>query len=133
MRGSGLPTCSAPTCSTPTGSATRRGPTPPTRTSPTRSVARPPDRFWRRRTRVSWGLATPRPRFSEQQIGEAVVVPVAGAEPCLGSVRVADEQVQVVLPRVADAAVDLDAVLGRTRGGGAGRRLRHVCRPVPVG
>ena len=48
-------------------------------------------------------------RYAEQQIGEAVVVPRRRAEPVLGAVGAAQEEVQVVLPRVADAAVDLDA------------------------
>ena len=51
------------------------------------------------------------------------MVPGGRAHPVLGAVRPPEEEVQVVLPRVADAAVDLDAVLGRPR-----RRAR---RPRP--
>src|SRR3954468_17233159 len=54
---------------------------------------------------------------AEEDVGKAVVVPGGRAEKMLGRVRAADEQVQVVLPRVADAAVELDAVLRAPRRG----------------
>ena len=47
----------------------------------------------------------------EQQVRQAVVVPVGGAEPVLGPDGAAKEEVQVVLPRVPDATVDLGRIL----------------------
>src|SRR5260370_4572430 len=48
-------------------------------------------------------------------------MPAGRAEPRLGAVRAPNEEVQVVLPRVPDAAVHLDAVLrGASRRGARG-------------
>src|SRR5207253_11402045 len=51
-----------------------------------------------------------------QQVAEAVVVPGGSAEEVLVAVGAADVEVKVVFPREADAAVDLDAVLGAELG-----------------
>jgi ATPase subunit of ABC transporter with duplicated ATPase domains len=64
----------------------------------------------------------------EEQVGDAVVVPGRGAEERFGEGGAPQEQLQVVFPRVADAAVNLDRVLqdpvrcfrGRCLGAAAG-------------
>src|SRR3981081_4638677 len=58
---------------------------------------------------------------SEDEVGQAVAVPVAGAEEVLRRIGAADVEVEVVLPRVADATMDLDGVLGVE----LGRLARH--------
>src|SRR5262245_61001634 len=61
------------------------------------------------------GSMRPEAGSPEDQVGDAVVVPGGGAEEVLGGVRAPDVQVQVVLPRVPDSAVDLHAVLRTVR------------------
>ena len=65
----------------------------------------------RRRARGRTRDALAAGRGLEERVGDAVVVPAGGAEQVLVGGGAAQVQVQVVLPRVADAAVDLDAVL----------------------
>src|SRR5262245_56982835 len=68
----------------------------------------------------------------DQQVGEAVEVPAGRADEVLVGRRSAQEQVEIVLPRVADAAVDLDAVLEDAARGFAGRGLGDVAGPPAV-
>ena len=59
------------------------------------------------------------------------MVPAGGAEQVLVGGGAPEEQVQVVLPRVADAAVDLDAVLEDAACRLARGGLGDVARPGP--
>ena len=72
----------------------------------------------------------------DQQVGDAIEVPAGGPEQVLVGGGPPQVEVQVVLPRVADAAVDLGAVLedppGRLAGGGLGRRGRRGCGRAPA-
>ena len=58
---------------------------------------------------------------------------IAGAEEMGRRVRPADEEMEVVIPRVADAAVGLDALPRAVNRGAAGSGLRHVDRTSLVG
>src|SRR4029077_14229338 len=69
--------------------------------------------------------AAPRAWGLEQKLGQAVAGPVGRAEEVLRAVGRANVEVEVVLPRVADAPVDLDAVLGAPLGRLPGHDLGH--------
>src|SRR4051794_1075042 len=69
---------------------------------------------------------------AEDQVRDAVVMPAGRAQEVLGCIGAADEQMQVVLPRVADAAVDLHAVLGAAHGGPASGCLCDVRGAMPL-
>src|SRR5690242_11183158 len=68
----------------------------------------------------------------EQQVGDAVEVPARGAERVLVGGGTTQVEVQVVLPRVADAAVDLRAILEDAPRRFAGRGLRRMARERAV-
>jgi len=60
------------------------------------------------------------------ELGQTVVVPVGGTEPRLRRERAPQEEVEIVLPRVADATVDLRRVLPDPARCFTGCRLGHV-------
>ncbi len=71
-------------------------------------------------------------RFSDAELfGDAGAVGIARAEQRLARLHALHVEVHVVLPRVADAAVDLDALLGEqalaVAGRGLGDRRRRRC------
>src|SRR5207302_4264077 len=100
------PIWSPPPCTRPSWPAGRRS---------TASRGRPRSRG-RSPARRGAGLRSPSRRWYreglEDQRGQLVEVPVGGTEEVLGGVGPADVQVQVVLPRVVDAPMDLNPVLG---------------------
>ena len=72
-------------------------------------------------------------RAEAEAAGEAVEVPAGRSEQVLVGRGAPEEEVEVVLPRIADAPVDLDSVPEDPAGGFAGRGLGDVAGLGSVG